>query len=138
MVYVAYAKQDTQREDEVAGRGLGRVDLFTMDGRLVRRLGEHGRLNAPWGLTIAPSGFGEFSGDLLVGNFGDGRIHAFDPETLSLRGVLREGRDRPVSIDGLWALLPGNGVEAGTDEVIFTAGPQDEQHGLLGTLSVRD
>jgi uncharacterized protein (TIGR03118 family) len=134
-VYVAFAKQNG--EDELDGPGLGRVDIFNLDGTLVRRLPAHGVLNAPWGLTIAPAGFGEFSGDLLVGNFGDGRIHAFDPTTLALRGTVRRGNGRPVSISGLWALLPGNGVEGGTDEVIFTAGPADESHGLLGTLSLR-
>lgn len=136
-VYVAYAKQDADREDEVAGHGLGRVDVFSLDGRLLRRLDRHGDLDAPWGLTIAPDGFGELSGDLLVGNFGDGRIHAYDATTLAPRGTVRDQRNEPVSIDGLWALLPGNGVEGGTDEVIFTAGPDDESHGLLGTLSLR-
>jgi uncharacterized protein (TIGR03118 family) len=134
-VYVAFARQNGA--DELDGAGLGRVDIFTLDGQLVRRLGAHGVLNAPWGLTIAPAGFGEFSGDLLVGNFGDGRIHAFDPTTLALRGTVRRGNGRPVRISGLWALLPGNGVEGGTDEVIFTAGPGDEAHGLLGTLTLR-
>ncbi|HEX6921302.1 MAG TPA: TIGR03118 family protein [Actinomycetes bacterium] len=134
-VYVAYAKQDAERTDEVAGAGLGRVDVFDLDGRLLHRVRGHGVLNAPWGLTIAPDGFGAFAGDLLVGNFGDGRIHAFDAHSLEPRGVLRDSHHRPVTIDGLWALLPGNGVEAGTDEVIFTAGPDDEAHGLLGTLS---
>jgi uncharacterized protein (TIGR03118 family) len=136
-VYVAYAKQDAARKDEVAGRGLGRVDVFDQDGRLLRRLHQHSVLDAPWGLTIAPKGFGQFSGDLLVGDFGDGRIHAFDPKTLALRGTLRDAKHQPISIDGLWALLPGNGVEGGTDEVLFTAGPNDEAHGLLGTLAVR-
>jgi uncharacterized protein (TIGR03118 family) len=134
-VYVAFAKQNG--EDELDGPGLGRVDIFTLDGRLVRRLNAHGVLNAPWGLTIAPRGFGEFSGDLLVGNFGDGRIHAFDPTTLAFRGTVRRGNGRPVRIDGLWALLPGNGVAGGTDEVVFTAGPGGEAHGLLGTLDLR-
>ena len=134
-VYVAFARQNGA--DELDGAGLGRVDIFTLDGRLVRRLGAHSVLNAPWGMTIAPAGFGEFSGDLLVGNFGDGRIHAFDPTTLALRGTVRRGNGRPVTISGLWALLPGNGVEGGKDEVIFTAGPGAESHGLLGTLALR-
>ena len=136
-VFVAYAKQDPLREDEVAGAGLGRVDVFSLDGRLLRRLHQHGPLNAPWGLTIAPAGFGEFSGDLLVGNFGDGRIHAYDARSLAFRGTLRDREHHAIRIDGLWALLPGNGTEAGVDEVIFTAGPDDESHGLLGTLSLR-
>ena len=137
-VYVAYAKQDAQREDEIAGQGLGRVDVFTLDGRLVGRLAAHGMLNAPWGMTIAPAGFGEFSGDLLVGNFGNGRIHAFDPSVPHSAWRPAQGRHDPSSIDGLWALLPGNGIEGGTDEVLFTAGPQDEAHGLLGSLSISD
>jgi uncharacterized protein (TIGR03118 family) len=134
-VYVAYAKQDADREDEVAGAGKGRVDVFTLQGELVKRLAAHRTLNAPWGMTIAPAGFGTFAGDLLVGNFGDGLIHAYDPTSLALHGILRGAHGKPIRIDGLWALLPGNGTEAGTDQVIFTAGPQDEQHGLLGTLS---
>ena len=89
-VYVSYAKQDGARHDEVAGAGRGRLDVFTLDGVLVRRLAGHGVLNAPWGMTIAPAGFGAFSGDLLVGNFGDGRIHAFDPTTLPFAGTVRE------------------------------------------------
>jgi uncharacterized protein (TIGR03118 family) len=133
-VYVAYAKQDADREDEIAGRGLGRVDVFSLDGRLLSRVVRHGQLNAPWGMTIAPEGFGAFSGDLLVGNFGDGRIHAFDADSLAPRGTLRDAHHDVIVIDGLWALLPGNGTEGGTDEVLFTAGPDDETHGLLGTL----
>jgi uncharacterized protein (TIGR03118 family) len=133
-VYVAYAKAGGL--DEVAGPGLGRVDVFTLQGKLLQRAHVTGALNAPWGLAIAPAGFGTLSGDLLVGNFGDGRIHAYDPVTLAPRGTVRNGMGQPIAIDGLWALLPGNGTEAGTDEVIFTAGPDDEAHGLLGTLSV--
>ncbi len=135
-LYVAYAKIDRSAGDEVKGRGLGRVDVFTLDGTLLRRLSSHSGLNAPWGLTVAPAGFGAFSGDLLVGNFGDGRIHAYDPATLRYQGILRNDYRRPVAIDGLWSLTPGNGVEGGTDEVLFTAGPDDETHGLLGSLSV--
>jgi uncharacterized protein (TIGR03118 family) len=134
-VYVAYAKQDPMSADELDGPGLGRVDVFTMNGTLLRRLGHHSQLNAPWGLTIAPRHFGTHSGDLLVGNFGNGRIHAYNPRTLAPRGVLRNGAHTPITIDGLWAILPGNGTEAAKDELLFTAGPDDEAHGLLGTLS---
>jgi len=137
-VYVTYARQDADREDEVAGAGMGRLDVFSLDGRLLDRAAGHGQLNAPWGLAIAPAGFGSLSGDLLVGNFGDGRIHAFDPSTLTPTGAVLGEDGQPVSIDGLWALQPGNGTEGGTDEVLFTAGPQDESHGLLGSLSVSD
>ena len=133
-VYVSYAKQDSARHDEVAGQGRGRVDAFTLDGVLLRRLPGHGVLDAPWGMTIAPEGFGSLSGDLLVGNFGDGRIHAFDPATLTFAGTVRDGAGRAVAIDGLWALLPGNGTEGSPRDVLFTAGLQDEAHGLLGLL----
>ena len=88
-------------------------------------------------MTIAPAGFGEFSGDLLVGNFGDGRIHAFDPTSLALRGAVRK-KERPTREHRRpLGVAAGNGVEGGTDEVLFTAGPQDEAHGLLGSLSLR-
>lgn len=133
-VYVSYAQQDSARHDEVAGPGRGRVDVFTPDGVLLRRLASHAVLNAPWGLTIAPAGFGTFSGDLLVGNFGDGRINAFDPRSLTFAGSLRTPGGKPVAIDGLWALLPGYGTEGTTHDVLFTAGPQNEAHGLLGLL----
>lgn len=134
MVYVSYAQQDSARHDEVAGPGRGRVDVFTTDGVLLRRLSSHGVLNAPWGLTIAPAGFGRFSGKLLVGNFGDGRINAFEPRSLTFAGTLRTPSGKPVAIDGLWALLPGYGTEGTTHDVLFTAGPQNEAHGLLGLL----
>ena len=133
-VYVSYALQDRQRHDEVAGSGRGRVDVFSLDGRLLHRLTNHRVLNAPWGMTVAPSGFGTFSGDLLVGNFGDGRVNAFDPSSLAFKGGLRATNGKAVAIDGLWALLPGNGTEGSTHDVLFTAGPQDETHGLLGLL----
>lgn len=135
-VYVSFAKQDSARHDEVAGVGRGRVDVFTLDGVLLRRLESHGVLNAPWGMTIAPAGFGSMSGDLLVGNFGDGRIHAFDPTTLRFVGAVRSPDGNTVAIDGLWALLPGNGTEGSTHDVLFTAGPDGEAHGLLGLLHV--
>jgi uncharacterized protein (TIGR03118 family) len=135
-VYVTYAKQDSERTDDVPGAGFGRLDVFTLNGKLIARASDHSPLNAPWGLAIAPDGFGSYSGDLLVGNFGNGRIHVYDPTDLSFVGTLRDASHHAIDIDGLWALLPGNGVEAAADEVIFSAGPDDETHGLLGTLSV--
>ena len=134
-VYVAFAKPDAEHADEIDGAGLGRVDVFSQNGTLLRRLHRHGVLNAPWGLTIAPAGFGRLSGDLLVGNFGDGRIHAFNPTTLRFKGTVSNAHGSPITIDGLWALLPGNGGEGGTDQILFTAGPDGEADGLLGTLS---
>jgi uncharacterized protein (TIGR03118 family) len=136
-LYVSYAKRAGGGPDEVDGAGLGRVDVYTLGGRLLHRIRHHGKLDAPWGMTIAPAGFGRFSGDLLVGNFGDGRIHAFGAHTLARRGTVRNGAGHPIRIDGLWALLPGNGTEGGKDQVLFSAGPNDESHGLLGVLSLR-
>jgi uncharacterized protein (TIGR03118 family) len=134
-VYVSYAERNDEGED-VHGPGLGRLDVYTLNGTLLKRLGHTGRLNAPWGMTIAPAGFGDLSGDLLVGNFGNGRIHAFDPTSLARRGSLRDEHGQQIVIDGLWSILPGNGTAGGTDELLFTAGPDDETHGLLGTLSL--
>jgi uncharacterized protein (TIGR03118 family) len=133
-VFVTFALVDAATGDDVSGRGHGFVDVFTTGGRLLDRFARRGVLNSPWGLAVAPAGFGAFSGDVLVGNFGDGRIHAFDPRTGRLRGVLRDGDGKPIVIDGLWGLLPGNGTSAGTSDVWFSAGPQDESHGLLGVL----
>ena len=138
-IFVAFAKQDEDAEDEVAGQGLGFVDAFDTGGNLVARVAQHGLLNAPWGLARAPGDFGRFSGDLLVGNFGDGRINAFEPQAnghFGFRGQLRDGSGQPIAIDGLWALEFGNGANAGpTNTLFFTAGPDDETHGLFGRIT---
>lgn len=136
-IYVAYAKIGRTSGRDVHGKGLGRVDEFDFDGSLTGRIATTSDLNAPWGLTIAPAGFRKLSGDLLVGNFGDGRIHAYNARPLTDDGVVRNAAGRAIIIDGLWALTPGNGVEAGADQVIFTAGPHNGAHGLLGTISLR-
>lgn len=136
-VFVSYAQQDPARHDDVAGRGHGFVDVYDASGRLVRHLVRRGALNSPWGLTIAPHGFGDLAGTLLVGNFGDGRIHAYEPRTGTLRATLRDLSGRPLQIDGLWGLLPGNGVAGRTSDVWFSAGPDGEQHGLLGLLAAQ-
>lgn len=133
-VYVSYAKQDADAADEVQGRGLGFVDRYTHFGRSVHRVASHGTLNAPWGMAIAPASFGRTAGALLVGNFGDGRISVFDARGGHFRGQLRGPAGRPLAIDGLWALLPGTATSGGTDAVWFSAGPDDESHGLLGRL----
>lgn len=85
-------------------------------------------------MTIAPADFGQFSGDLLIGNFGDGRIHAFDPSTGEVLGILRGTSGKPLAIDGLWALMVGDAAAGGTNAVWFSAGPDEESHGLLGVL----
>jgi uncharacterized protein (TIGR03118 family) len=134
-LYVAYAKQDADREDEVAGPGLGFVDVYSTSGHLLRRLIRRGQLNAPWGLVRAPAaGFGRFSGALLVGNFGDGRINAYDPATGAFLGRLRHEDGSPIEIEGLWALRFGNGVTGTPTTLLFTAGIDDEAHGLFGAI----
>jgi uncharacterized protein (TIGR03118 family) len=134
---VAYAQQDADAEDEVAGPGLGYVDVFDTSGHLLRRLVSQGQLNAPWGLAVAPRHFGRFSGDLLVGNFGDGAIDAYDPRTGNFRGALMNRDGNPILINGLWALRFGNGVIGTPQTLLFTAGIADEAHGLFGEIVVR-
>ncbi|MEP7023531.1 MAG: TIGR03118 family protein [Actinomycetota bacterium] len=133
-LYVTFAKQDARRHDDVAGRGHGFVDVFTNGGAFVRRLATRGALDSPWGLALAPAHFGQFSGDLLVGNFGNGHINVYSPATGAHLGQLRRPNGRPIVIDGLWGLMFGNGNAAKTSELIFSAGPNDEAHGLLGKI----
>jgi uncharacterized protein (TIGR03118 family) len=134
-VFVTYAKQDATRHDDVPGAGHGFVDVYTNYGVLTHRFANRGVLDSPWGLTVAPAHFGKFSGDLLIGNFGDGRIHAFDLRSGELEGTLRGANDRPLVIDGLWGLLVGDASAGGSNSVWFAAGPDGEAHGLLGTLT---
>jgi uncharacterized protein (TIGR03118 family) len=134
-VVVSYAKQDADRHDDVAGRGNGFVDVYTNYGAFVRRFEDHKVLNSPWGLFVAPSSFGSFAGDLLVGNFGDGRIHAFDLRDGDFEGTLRDTGGHPITIDGLWGLIQGDGVSGGVNSVWFSAGPNHEADGLLGLLA---
>jgi uncharacterized protein (TIGR03118 family) len=136
-LYVTFAKQDAKLEDDVAGPGHGFVDVFTNDGVFVRRLVTRGALDSPWGLALAPAGFGQFSGDLLVGNFGNGHINAYNRATGAHLGQLRRQNGKPIVIDGLWGLRFGNGNAARTNELIFSAGPDDESHGLLGKVVVK-
>ena len=136
-LYVTFAKQDAMRHDDVAGRGHGFVDVFTNDGAFVHRLVTRGALDSPWGLAQAPAGFGQFSGDLLVGNFGNGHINVYDPATGAHLGQLRRANGDPIVIDGLWGLMFGNGNAAKTNELVFSAGPGGEAHGLLGKIVVR-
>lgn len=136
-LYVTYAVQDANSPDEVAGAGLGIVDHFSLDGTFLGRVATGGPLNAPWGLAIAPSSFGAMAGALLVGNFGDGRISAFDPlNGYALLGQVLDASNSPLSIDGLWAIAPGNDGSAGSSRLLyFTAGPDEESHGLFGFLA---
>jgi len=135
-LFVSYAKQDAVAEEDVAGPGLGFIDVFSTDGHLLKHFAAHGMLDAPLGMALAPSDFGRFSGALLVGDFGDGRISAFDPNRGTLLGQIQDGTGTHISIDGLWGLGFGNNGQAGpANELFFAAGPDDEHHGLFGGLT---
>lgn len=134
-LYVAYAKQDAMKHDDVAGPGNGYIDVYDMNGGSLQRLVISGALNSPWGMAIAPANFGVFSNDLLVGNFGNGQINAYDPSAGTSLGALQNTNGNTISISGLWALQVGNGKSGGdTNAVYFTAGPGGEAHGLFGSL----
>jgi uncharacterized protein (TIGR03118 family) len=141
-IFVTYAKQDAARHDDVAVPGKAFVDEFTPGGRLVARVVNDGKknapLNAPWGLALAPTNFGLFGGDLLVGNFGNGRISAYarHGSRWLFKGQLRGGNGAPIAIDGLWAIAFGNGSAAGpATSLYFAAGPTGGQHGLFGSIT---
>jgi uncharacterized protein (TIGR03118 family) len=135
-IYVTYAKQKPDKHDDLSGRGNGFVDVFNTNGKLLKRLVSRGKLNSPWGLAVAPKGFGDFGGDLLVGNFGDGRINAYNPRNGEFEGTLRGTNEKPIVIDGLWGLGFGNDAAAGpAGTLFFSAGTNGEVDGLFGTLT---
>jgi uncharacterized protein (TIGR03118 family) len=132
-LYVTFAKQlGPDNQDDQPGVGNGYVDIFNPDGSVARRFAARGTLNSPWAVALAPTGYGAFSHDLLVGNFGDGRIGAYDPSTGSFVDFLRDAAGAPIAIDGLWGLTFGPGADS--TALFFTAGPSGESHGLLGRL----
>jgi uncharacterized protein (TIGR03118 family) len=140
-IFVTYGKQDAEAGDEVDGQGLGFVDEYDLSGKLVARVAQRGRLDAPWGLAMAPASFGRFKGDLLVGNFGDGQINAYagghghGHGPWHHVGTLRSSGGGKLVIDRLWALEFGNaGSNGDPDTLFFTAGPNDESDGLFGTI----
>lgn len=136
VLFVCYAFRDGSSNDELAGAGLGFVNSFDLNGNLIARVASGGSLNAPWGLAIAPGDFGALAGALLVGNFGDGHINAFDRTTDAFLGQIMDAGNQAIAIDGLWALAPGNGGSAGSrDRLYFTAGPNGESHGLFGVVT---
>jgi uncharacterized protein (TIGR03118 family) len=142
-LYVTYAMQDQAKHDDVAGAGNGFIDIFDFSGNLLGRLVSNGALNSPWGLAMAPGNFGDFGNALLVGNFGDGRINAFDPCSGEFLGSLQDASGATLAIPGLWALSFGNGRGAGdANALYFTAGipgPGNvEDHGLFGSIQVAD
>lgn len=136
-LFVTFAQQDATKHDDVAGAGNGYVDEFSLSGVFKQRLVSlGGQVNSPWGLDIAPASFGQFAGDLLVGNFGDGTISAFDPSTGTFMGTLDGVNGQPLMIGDLWALINGNGGSGGSvNKVYFTAGVSNEAHGLFGSLT---
>ena len=137
-LYVAFAKQDAEKHDEVDGAGLGYVDVFSPFGFLLRRL-EHGPwLNGPWAIAMAPGDFGIYSHDLLVGQFGSGNIAVYDPVTGVFKDTLRDASNNPIAIDGLWGLSFGSGSLTGSgpaNTLYFAAGSDGEAHGLFGTIT---
>ncbi len=135
-LYVTYALADAAGKDDVPGPGHGFVDSFDLNGNFLARIASQGPLNSPWGLAIAPADFENVGGDLLVGNFGDGTINAYNLSTHANDGPLKGLNSLPISINGLWALTVGNGTQAGnTNLIYFTAGPSDESNGLFGSLA---
>jgi uncharacterized protein (TIGR03118 family) len=138
-IFVTYAKQDAQRHDETDGAHLGFIDQYGADGHWMARVASRFSLNAPWGIAWAPRNFGHFSGDLLVGNFGNGRIHAFASTRSGWEraGVLKDASGNPIVIDGLWGIAFGNGAAAGPRNTLyFAAGPNHEADGLFGSITV--
>ena len=135
-LYVAYAKQDAPAHDDVAGSGNGFVDIFDTDGHFLRRFASRGALNAPWGVALAPAGFGQFAGDILVGNFGDGRINVYDKNG-NFISQLEDPSGHPITIDGLWALNFGGGIRSSPDTLYFSAGPNGGSDGLFGTITAQ-
>ena len=134
-IFVTYAKQDANAEDDVKGVGNGFVDVFDFDGVLTKRLISGGALNSPWAIALAPNDFGNLSHDLLVGNFGDGHINAYDPVSGAFSSGVVDTTGAPLIIDGLWGLTFGNDTAgAAHNQLFFTAGPDDEMHGMLGRL----
>ena len=139
-IYVTYALQDADAEDDVPGPGNGFINKFDAEGNFVSRFASGGPLNSPWGVVLAPAGFGQFGGDLLVGNFGDGHINAFDPATGEFLGEIKDGAGNPIVIEGLWGLRFGNGGNGGDARTLYfaagIAGPDAiEDHGLFGSIA---
>ncbi len=139
-LFVTYALQDGDQHDDVAGPGHGFVNVFDSGGQLIRRFASTGKLNSPWGIAQAPSGFAQFSGTILIGNFGDGTVQVYDPVSGNWVGTLSDSQDEPIVIEGLWDIAFGNGVRGGdANRLYFVAGISGgvgiEEHGLFGSLS---
>jgi uncharacterized protein (TIGR03118 family) len=135
-LFVTFALQNGVKHDDVGGAHHGFVDEFDLNGNFIARIASGGTLDSPWGMAIAPSKFGTFAGDLLVGNFGDGTINAFDLKNDMFVGKLTGADGKPIVIGDLWAITPGGGGMGGSPgSLFFTAGVLHEQHGLFGSLT---
>lgn len=135
-VYVTYMLRTvppTSAYQEVLGTNTGFVSVFDLNGNFVSRVATGGPLNAPWGVAIAPAGFGIFAGDLLIGNFGDGVITAYNPTTFSFLGTLSDASGNPISYPGLWAIFAN--ANGNPSALYFTAGLAKETHGLFGSIA---
>jgi len=139
-LYVTFAKQDAAMHDETTGAGLGYVDVFDFSGNLISQFASAGTLNAPWGIAIAPAGFGSLQGDVLIGNFGDGMINIFSPNGTSLanfEGPLVSSSGQPLAFPGLWSLVFGNGdSDKPVTTLFYTAGFADQTDGVFGGITV--
>ena len=134
-LYVTYALQDADAHDDVGGPRHGFVDIYSTSGTLIKRFASRGSLDSPWGMVVAPSSFGKFGGDILIGNFGNGKISAFSRKG-KFQGFVNDPSNNPVEIQGLWGIGFGNGKGSGaTNTVYFAAGPEEESHGLFGSIS---
>ena len=133
-LFVSYALQNAAKHDDVKGPGHGFIDVFDTDGHLLQRFASQGVLNSPWGMTRASFAFGRFSGDILVGNFGNGHINVFNSRG-NFIGKLDQPNGKPLVIDGLWKLTLGGGRTSSPDTLYFTAGPNGETDGLFGTIT---
>jgi uncharacterized protein (TIGR03118 family) len=139
-LYVSFTKQDSAKHDEITGAGLGYVDIFDFSGNLVSKFASAGALNAPWGMAIAPAGFGSLEGEVLIGNFGDGKINVYSSNGTALatsKGPLMSSSGQPLSFSGLWALAFGNGdADKPKTTLFYTAGFADQTDGVFGSITV--
>ena len=136
-LFVTFAVQNAEKHDDVAGQSHGIVDVFELDGTFRQRFAQHDQLNSPWGVALAPTGFGELGGALWIGNFGNGHINAFDPDSGKFLSKVRDPKGKAILIDGLWTIRFGSNLDNGgsANTLYFTAGPNGETDGLFGSLN---
>jgi uncharacterized protein (TIGR03118 family) len=134
-IFVTYAKQDDNKEDDVAGPGNGFVDMYDNTGSFEKRFVSQGHLNSPWGVVLAPASFGRLGGFIIIGNFGDGLLNAYDPASGAFKGALNLRNGSALQVPKVWGLMFGNDGNAGSSNTLFfSAGPNDENDGLFGMI----